>query len=180
MLAEYCPTHFDSHVSALTATLLDKCRVLMEALEANFGTAAEFTAPKGGIFIRITLPDAVDTTALAAAAVAEGVTLNPGAEWTADPASNGCGSASAAQPWNNSATGSPSWPTFATAPPVCRNAARMWSAMESDRYPSTKEENGTNKRPFPEDRRVSPLHQTSVKLRFDAMLKICSPSAALL
>ena len=86
VLAEYGPAHFDSHVTALTATLHDKCRVMMEALEANFGTTAEFTAPKGGIFIWITLPEAVDTTALAAAAGAEGVTLNPGAEWTADPA----------------------------------------------------------------------------------------------
>ena len=131
VLAEYGPAHFKSHVTALTATLRDKCQVMMEALEANFGTAAEFTAPKGGIFIWIALPKAVNTTALAAAAGAEGVTLNPGAEWTADPATGQhrlrlCfGNPTP----NRSARASPSWPTFATAPRACRNGARMWSAV---------------------------------------------------
>ena len=35
----------------------------------------------------MTLPDAVDTSALAEAAQAQGVSINPGAEWSADPAS---------------------------------------------------------------------------------------------
>ena len=58
---------------------------MMNALDEHFGTAAEFKAPKGGIFIWVTLPASVDTTSLAEAAAKEGVTLNPGAEWSADP-----------------------------------------------------------------------------------------------
>ena len=85
VLAEYVTEHFDSHVGALTATLRAKRDVMIESLQAEFGTAAEFDAPKGGIFIWVTLPGAVDTGRLAQAAQAEGVTLNPGAEWMADP-----------------------------------------------------------------------------------------------
>ena len=56
----------------------------MSALDEHFGTAAEFAPPKGGIFLWVTLPQAVDTSALAEAAAKEGVTLNPGAEWSTD------------------------------------------------------------------------------------------------
>ena len=58
--------------------------VLAEYCAAQFGTAAEFTPPKGGIFIWVKLPDSVDTSRLAQAAIQEGVALNPGAEWSAD------------------------------------------------------------------------------------------------
>jgi len=85
ILGEYLPSHFDGHVAALTDTLHGKCQAIVEALQAEFGTDAEFTAPKGGIFIWVTLPEGVDTSALAQAAAAEGVALNPGAEWVADP-----------------------------------------------------------------------------------------------
>lgn len=76
---------FDDHVSALSSVLKEKCALMMSALDEHFGTAAEFEAPKGGIFLWVTLPPTVNTTALAEAALAEGVTLNPGAEWSADP-----------------------------------------------------------------------------------------------
>jgi 2-aminoadipate transaminase len=64
--------------------LRGKVDVMMEALAEQFGTAAEFEAPKGGIFLWIKLPDAVDTSRLAQAALAEGVAINPGVEWSAD------------------------------------------------------------------------------------------------
>lgn len=82
VLAEFCRDHFADHVPRLRATLQDKCAVMMQALAENFGASADFTAPLGGIFIWVTLPDTVDTTKLAAAAIAEGVAINPGAEWT--------------------------------------------------------------------------------------------------
>jgi len=85
MLAEYCATHFDAHVSELQGVLKFKCDTIMEALAAEFGTAAEFSAPKGGIFIWVTLPNEVDTSRLGEVALAQGVALNPGAEWCADP-----------------------------------------------------------------------------------------------
>jgi len=86
ILGEYLPAHFGSHVARLTETLHAKCDAIVEALTEEFGTDAEFSAPKGGIFIWVTLPEGVDTGVLAQAAAKEGVALNPGAEWSADPA----------------------------------------------------------------------------------------------
>jgi len=85
VLAEYCTTHFDTHVAKLQVILKEKCDTIMEALNAEFGTTAEYRVPKGGIFIWVTLPDIIDTSKLAVAAASEGVALNPGAEWTAEP-----------------------------------------------------------------------------------------------
>ena len=88
VLAEFCKEHFAEHVTQLCAQLKAKCDATVQALEENFGTAAEFTVPLGGIFIWITVPDSVDTTQLAVAALKEGVAINPGAEWTVDGPDN--------------------------------------------------------------------------------------------
>jgi 2-aminoadipate transaminase len=85
VLAEYAPPRFDAHVSELAEVLREKCGVMIDELEKQFGSAAEFSAPKGGIFLWVALPPEVDTSRLAEAAIAEGVALNPGAEWSADP-----------------------------------------------------------------------------------------------
>ncbi|MEH6753104.1 MAG: PLP-dependent aminotransferase family protein [Alphaproteobacteria bacterium] len=87
VLAEYCAAHFDAHVGHMQEILSAKCDTIVEALDAEFGTSAEYLLPKGGIFIWVTLPDAVDTTKLAEVALAEGVALNPGAGWSSDPES---------------------------------------------------------------------------------------------
>lgn len=87
MLAEYCAGGFDGHVDALCKTLKGKLDALVEAVAEEFGASAEFEAPKGGIYLWVTLPDSVDTLELARVAAAEGVALNPGPEWAADPAS---------------------------------------------------------------------------------------------
>ena len=58
----------------------------MEALNEQFGTAAEFEDPKGGIFLWVKLPDSVDTMKLYQAALAAGVAINPGPEWSVDKA----------------------------------------------------------------------------------------------
>ena len=84
-LAAFDVESFDDHVTALQRGLREKCDVMMNALDEHFGTSATFDAPKGGIFIWVTLPETVDTSALAEAAAKEGLTLNPGAEWSADP-----------------------------------------------------------------------------------------------
>ena len=84
-LARYAPAAFDAHAAALSAALRRKCEVMAEALDAQFGAAAEYRMPEGGIFIWATLPEEVDTSVLAAEALAEGVAINPGAEWCADP-----------------------------------------------------------------------------------------------
>jgi 2-aminoadipate transaminase len=86
VVAEYAARHFDGHVEALKGVLKQKCETMLAALAEQFGAAAEFAAPKGGIFIWITLPKEVDTTRLGQVALGEGVALNPGAEWSADSA----------------------------------------------------------------------------------------------
>ncbi|MDR3469500.1 MAG: PLP-dependent aminotransferase family protein [Xanthobacteraceae bacterium] len=88
VLAEYCAPHFDDHVPVLTRALRAKLDTLMEALGEHFGTAAEFEAPKGGIFLWVKLPDQVDALALYPKALAAGITVNPGPEWSVDKASS--------------------------------------------------------------------------------------------
>ena len=84
VLAEYCAPHFATHVPELTRALRAKLDTLMDTLAEQFGTAAEFDEPKGGIFLWVKLPDVVDTAKLAQAALAAGVAINPGFEWSPD------------------------------------------------------------------------------------------------
>jgi 2-aminoadipate transaminase len=86
VLAEYCAPHFSAHVPRLTRGLRAKLDTLMEALNEQFGTAAEFDHPSGGIFLWVKLPDQVDTLKLYPAALAAGVAINPGPEWCTDKA----------------------------------------------------------------------------------------------
>jgi 2-aminoadipate transaminase len=86
VLAEYCAPHFTEHVPKLTKGLRAKLDTLMEALNEQFGTAAEFEDPKGGIFLWVKLPDNVDTLKLYQSALAAGVAINPGPEWSTDKA----------------------------------------------------------------------------------------------
>jgi 2-aminoadipate transaminase len=86
VLAEFCRPHFHEHVPTLRRALRAKLETLMAALDEQFGTAAEFDDPKGGIFLWVRLPDAVDTMALYRAALAAGVAINPGPEWSTNAA----------------------------------------------------------------------------------------------
>jgi 2-aminoadipate transaminase len=86
VLAEYCAPHFASHVPELTRALRIKLDTLMEAVNEQFGTTAEFEEPKGGIFLWVKLPDNVDTLKLYQSALAAGVAINPGPEWSTDKA----------------------------------------------------------------------------------------------
>lgn len=89
VLAEYCKPHFSTHVPALTKVLRTKLDTLMEALNEQFGTSAEFEEPKGGIFLWVKLPDNVDTLKLYQAALAAGVSINPGPEWSTNRGHSG-------------------------------------------------------------------------------------------
>jgi 2-aminoadipate transaminase len=82
VLAEFCTKHFASHVPKLNKALSHKLQVLREALAEQFGTAAEFGDPPGGIYLWIKLPENVDTVKLGQAALAAGLALNPGPEWS--------------------------------------------------------------------------------------------------
>jgi 2-aminoadipate transaminase len=84
LLADYCAPHFTTHVPALRKALRAKVETLMESLNEQFGTAAEFEDPKGGIFLWVKLPDNVDSMKLYQAALKEGVAINPGNEWSTD------------------------------------------------------------------------------------------------
>ena len=86
VLAEYCAPHFSSHVPKLTRGLRAKFDTLMEALNEQFGTSAEFEDPKGGIFLWVKLPDNVDALKLYQAALVAGVAINPGPEWSTNKA----------------------------------------------------------------------------------------------
>jgi len=89
VLAEYCAPHFSTHVPALRKALRAKVETLMETLNEQFGTAAEFDDPNGGIFLWVKLPDNVDTMKLYQAALKEGVAINPGPEWSTDAKHSG-------------------------------------------------------------------------------------------
>lgn len=88
LLGEYCPDHFEAHVSRMRTLLKSKLETLQSALAEHFGTAADPADPKGGIFLWVKLPDSVDTTRLAAIAGAEGIAINPGVEWSVAPHAN--------------------------------------------------------------------------------------------
>jgi 2-aminoadipate transaminase len=82
VLAEYCTANFSRHLPALRRSLRAKLVTLMESLNEHFGGAAEFDDPKGGIFLWVKLPDGVDTLKLYQSALAAGVAINPGPEWS--------------------------------------------------------------------------------------------------
>ena len=86
MLAEYCEAHFAAHVPQLRQRFRAKLDTMVAALNEPFGTAAEFDYPPGGIFLWVKLPDNVDTMKLREAALAAGVQINPGREWSIDKA----------------------------------------------------------------------------------------------
>ena len=82
VLAEFCARQFTRHVPALRRGLRAKLETLMESLKEHFGTAVQFDDPKGGIFLWVKLPDHVDTMKLYEPALAAGVAINPGAQWS--------------------------------------------------------------------------------------------------
>jgi len=84
MLAEYCDAHFAEHVPQLRQRFKAKLDTMVAALNEQFGTAAEFDYPPGGIFLWVKLPDNVDTMKLRDVALAAGVQINPGPEWSID------------------------------------------------------------------------------------------------
>jgi len=82
VLAEYCSSNFAKHVPVLRKGLRAKLVTLMESLKEHFGDAVEFDDPRGGIFLWVKMPDHVDAMKLYQAALAAGVVINPGPEWS--------------------------------------------------------------------------------------------------
>ena len=86
ILAEFCTSSFFKHVPTLRQGLRGKLETLMESLKQSFGGAAQFDDPKGGIFLWIKLPDGVDAAKLYQPALAAGIAINPGPEWSVNKA----------------------------------------------------------------------------------------------
>lgn len=87
-LAEYLPANFDAHVAGLLPMLKEKADTLCAALDEHFGASVEYDRPVGGIYLWLTLPETVDTDRLFEVALARGVEINPGSQWTVDGAAN--------------------------------------------------------------------------------------------
>jgi 2-aminoadipate transaminase len=85
LVAEYFSKEFAAHIEALNKVLSGKLDTMIDALEKEFGTAVEPWRPKGGIFLWIKLPGAVDVRKLVEPAAAAGIAFNPGPEWACDP-----------------------------------------------------------------------------------------------
>ena len=81
ILADFCKSNYKKHADKLVIELERKCDLMMQCLDMEFGSIAEFTKPKGGIFIWITFPATINTNRLFKVASEKGVALNPGSEW---------------------------------------------------------------------------------------------------
>ena len=86
VLAEFSKLHFTTHVPKLRKALRAKLETLMETLNEQFGTSAEFKDPQGGIFLWVKLPEQVEAMQLYQKALAAGVAINPGPEWSVNGA----------------------------------------------------------------------------------------------
>ncbi|MGQ0751966.1 MAG: aminotransferase-like domain-containing protein [Betaproteobacteria bacterium] len=82
VLAEYCTRNFTKHVPELRRGLRAKFETLSGSLREHFGAAVEFDEPEGGIFLWVKLPEGVDTMKLYESALAKGVAINPGQQWS--------------------------------------------------------------------------------------------------
>ncbi len=83
IVAEYFSKNFDKHLTHLNGVLKDKLDTMVEAVEREFGSAAECWIPKGGIFLWIKLPDTVDVRTLIKPAADAGIVFNAGPDWAA-------------------------------------------------------------------------------------------------
>jgi 2-aminoadipate transaminase len=85
ILADFCKNNYKKHADELVIELERKCDLMIHCLDIEFGSIAEFSKPKGGIFIWITFPDSINTNQLFKVASEKGVALNPGSEWVSKP-----------------------------------------------------------------------------------------------
>lgn len=76
--AEWIPRHLEEHIEQLKEIYRNRRDLMLDALQKHFPAGAAWTAPEGGFFIWVTLPDGVDTTAMAPQARERGVEYLPG------------------------------------------------------------------------------------------------------
>jgi 2-aminoadipate transaminase len=85
IVADFFQNHYEEHMDRLRASMRHKLHALTAALEEHFGSAVEFKAPRGGMFLWVKFPEVGDTLKLVAPALKEGIVFNPGPEWSAEP-----------------------------------------------------------------------------------------------
>jgi len=69
----------------LRVSLCSKLEAMTAALTTHFGSAVEFQALHGGMFLWVKFPEGADTMKLVAPALKEGIAFNPGPAWATDP-----------------------------------------------------------------------------------------------
>jgi 2-aminoadipate transaminase len=84
IVADFFQNHYEDHMQRLRSGFRHKLEAMTAALREHFGTAVEFQAPRGGMFLWVKFPATVDTMKLVAPALQEGVAFNPGPEWSTD------------------------------------------------------------------------------------------------
>lgn len=85
IVGDYFNNHYDEHILDVRAALKRKCDVLGSALRESFGPNVDFYVPRGGMYLWVKLPPGVDSRDIAGPALAEGIAINPGPDWSADP-----------------------------------------------------------------------------------------------
>ncbi|GAA2095911.1 PLP-dependent aminotransferase family protein [Brevibacterium salitolerans] len=75
--------HYAASLPVLRSAYAARCQGLMDALDGALSSSAAWTVPAGGFFTWVDVPG-VDTKALAALAIEEGVAFVPGAPFFAD------------------------------------------------------------------------------------------------
>lgn len=76
--AEWIPAHLDRHIDELKAMYERRRDIMLEEMTEHFPEGTTWTRPDGGFFIWVTLPDDIDTTAMAMQARERGVEFLPG------------------------------------------------------------------------------------------------------
>jgi 2-aminoadipate transaminase len=73
----------DQHIPIIRDLYARQCALMIAALEKHFPAEAVWNRPEGGMFIWVTLPEGIDTSALLLKAIAQNVAFVPGAPFFA-------------------------------------------------------------------------------------------------
>jgi 2-aminoadipate transaminase len=68
----------DEQVAHACAVYERRCRTMLEGMERHLPAHLQWTRPRGGFFTWLTLPEGVDSTAMASAAMDRGIAYIPG------------------------------------------------------------------------------------------------------
>ena len=80
----YSTTHLEEHVDEITGVLRAKRDAMLSALGENFGSAAEWSTPDGGLYLWLKMPPEADLVGLRETALDADVGYQPGTLFAAD------------------------------------------------------------------------------------------------